>query len=209
MTTVIGFSQMLHEGRLGELTDRQSEVVGHIHTSSKHLNQLIEEVLDLSRVEEGRMTFHPEDVEPQRLMLEVAAGMSGLAEDRGVEIDVEAPDVGTFRLDPARFKQVLYNLIGNAVKFTEAGGHVRVRLWRDEHDELAVEVTDTGAGIAPEDLDRIFLPFEQSGRDHAGGAGLGLAVSRRIIDAQGGKIGVLSHPGKGSTFTVKLPPSRR
>jgi nitrogen-specific signal transduction histidine kinase len=204
MTTVIGFSEMLHQGKLGPLTERQTEIVGHIHTSSKHLNQLVAEVLDLARVEEGRMTFHPEDVQPHLLVAEVADGMGGLAADRGIHIEVDAPDVGTFRLDPARFKQVLYNLIGNGLKFTEAGGRVAVALRRDEHGELAVEVTDSGSGIRPEDLEKIFLPFEQ-GVHRNGGAGLGLAVSRRIVDAQGGRIGVLSEPGEGATFTVTLP----
>ena len=197
MTTVIGFGGMLHQGRLGELSERQHEVIGHIHTSSKHLNHLIGEVLDLSRVEEGRMTFHPEDMLTHLLVAEVADGMSGLAADRGVEIAVDAPDVGISHLDPGRFKQVLYNLIGNALKFTEAGGTVAVVLRRAEHGELAVDVTDDGAGIATEDLDKIFLPFEQGGDHRNGGAGLRLAVSRRIVNAQGGQISVLWAPRRG------------
>ncbi|MBI5103386.1 MAG: sensor histidine kinase [Solirubrobacterales bacterium] len=208
MTTVIGFSEMLAQGRLGELSERQREVVGHIHSSSQHLNKLIGEVLDLSRVEEGRLAFHPEDVEPHLLVAEVAEGMGGIAADRGVAIELDAPDVGTFRLDSARFKQVLYNLIGNALKFTEPGGRVTVRLWQEEHGELGVEVSDTGAGIPADQLERIFLPFEQGTRRN-GGAGLGLAVSRRIVDAQGGRIGVESALGEGSRFTVRLPAARR
>jgi signal transduction histidine kinase len=206
MTTVMGFSEMLAAGKLGDLTDRQQETVGHIHASSRHLNQLISEALDLSRVEEGRIHFAVEDVRPDLLVAEVAQTMSGLADDRDITIDVEAPDIGLWRMDPSRFKQVLYNLIGNAVKFTEAGGHVRVRLWRDEATgELGLEVTDTGTGIAPEDLDRIFLPFEQGGSGRNGGAGLGLAISHRIVDAQGGRIEVRSSVGEGSTFEVTLP----
>ncbi|QEC46399.1 HAMP domain-containing histidine kinase [Baekduia soli] len=207
MTTVIGFSEMLHQGKLGELSQRQTEIVGHIVTSSKHLNQLISEVLDLSRVEEGRMTFHPEDAAPHLLALEVVNGMSGLAHDRGITIDLDAPDTGAYRLDPARFKQVLYNLIGNAIKFTEAGGRVAVRLTRDDHGELGIEVHDNGPGIPADDLDKIFLPFEQ-GAHRNGGAGLGLAVTHRIIDAQGGRIHVSSEPGHGATFTVTLPRAR-
>jgi signal transduction histidine kinase len=209
MTTVMGFSEMLAAGRLGSLSDRQRETVGHIHASSRHLNQLISEALDLSRVEEGRIHFAPEDVRPHLLVAEVADSMSGLAADRNIDITVDAPDIGTWRMDPARFKQVLYNLIGNAVKFTESDGSVRVRLWRDEStEELALEVADTGAGIAPEDLDRIFLPFEQGGSGRNGGAGLGLAISHRIVDAQGGRIAVRSSIGEGSTFEVTLPLQR-
>jgi signal transduction histidine kinase len=205
MTTVIGFSEMLQGGALGELTDKQQEVVGHIVTGSRHLNQLINEVLDLSRVEEGRLTFHPEEAAPHKLVGEVVDGMRGLADDRGVRIVVDAPEIGTFRLDPSRFKQVLYNLIGNAVKFTEAGGEVIVTLRAAEHGELLVSVTDYGPGVHPDEVDRIFLPFEQ-GSYRSGGAGLGLAVSRRIVDAQGGRIDVASRPGEGATFTVTLPP---
>jgi signal transduction histidine kinase len=206
MTTVMGFSEMLARGRLGELSDRQRETVGHIHASSRHLNQLISEALDLSRVEEGRIHFAPEDVRPHLLVAEVADSMGGLADDRGIDIAVDAPDIGVWRVDPGRFKQVLYNLIGNAIKFTEGGGSVGVRLWRDEGtDELGLEVTDTGTGIAPEDLGRIFEPFEQGGSGRNGGAGLGLAISHRIVDAQGGRIAVRSSVGEGSTFEVTLP----
>jgi signal transduction histidine kinase len=206
MTTVIGFSEMLYEGKLGPLSEQQSKVVGHITTSSKHLNVLISEVLDLSRVEEGRLTFHPEDAEPHRLVAEVADTMSGMAEDRGIHLHVEAPDIGTFRLDAARFKQVLYNLIGNAIKFTEYDGHVTVQLRAADHGELAITVTDDGPGIPAADMEKIFLPFEQ-GVHRNGGAGLGLAVSRRIVDAQGGRIDVASPAGQGATFTVTLPPT--
>lgn len=204
MTTVIGFSEMLHDGKLGALTERQHEVIRHIVTSSRHLNQLVGEILDLSRVEEGRMTFHPTDVLPHELVSEVVDGMSGLAEDRAVTIEADAPNIGTFLLDPARFKQVVYNLLGNAIKFSEAGDRVIVRLALADHGELALTVTDHGPGIHADDLDRIFLPFEQ-GSHRNGGAGLGLAVSRRIADAQGGAIDVDSTPGEGATFTFRLP----
>jgi signal transduction histidine kinase len=204
MTTVMGFSEMLASGALGDLDAKQQEIVGHIVTGSRHLNHLINETLDLARVEEGRLTFHPEDVSPHELIAEVVDGMRGLADDRTIRIVVDAPDIGTFRLDPARFKQVLYNLIGNAVKFTEAGGEVMVALRAAEHGELLVSVTDYGPGVRPDELDKIFLPFEQ-GVHRNGGAGLGLAVSRRIVDAQGGRIEVASTPGEGATFTVTLP----
>jgi signal transduction histidine kinase len=203
----MGFSEMLVQGRLGELSDEQQEIVGHIHTSSQHLDRLLSEVLDLARVEEGRMHFAPQDVRPHLLVEEVVQGMGGLARDREIALAADAPDVGLHRLDPHRFKQVLYNLIANAVKFTEAGGEVTVRLRRDAAQELALDVIDTGIGIPAEDLDRIFLPFEQGARRN-GGAGLGLAISRRIVDAQGGRISVRSQPGQGSTFRVELPPDR-
>jgi signal transduction histidine kinase len=208
MTTVLGFGEMLAAGRLGELNERQHEALTHMNTSSAHLNQLIGEVLDLARVEEGRMQFAPQPVEPHVLVGEVADGMTGLATDRSVQLSVDAPDIGTYRLDPARFKQVLYNLIGNAIKFTEAGGEVTVRLWVDgDTGAIGLEVADTGVGIPPEDLDRIFEPFEQSASRN-GGAGLGLAITQRILDAQGGGVTVSSQPGDGSAFRVTLPAPR-
>jgi signal transduction histidine kinase len=204
MTTVIGFSEMLHDGRIGELTERQREVVGHIVTSSRHLNALLAEILDLSRVEEGRMTFHPQQVEPHVLVAEVVEGMRSVADDRGIHLDVDAPDIGPAMLDPARFKQVLYNLINNAIKFSDADGRVAVSLEGLDGEALAVKVSDDGPGVHAGDVDRIFLPFEQ-GRHRNGGAGLGLAVSRRIVDAQGGRIAVISEPGAGATFIVTMP----
>lgn len=206
MTTVMGFSEMLHAGKLGPVSDRQAEALGHIATSSRHLNQLLSEILDLSRVEEGRMAFDPQEVEPHVLVGEVVAGMRGLADDRQISLVTEAPDVGVARLDPARFKQVLYNLIGNAIKFTQAGGRVTVRLRRADGGALALDVIDNGPGLRPDELQRVFLPFEQ-GAHRNGGAGLGLAVSRRIADAQDGSIQVVSTPGRGATFTFTLPAS--
>jgi signal transduction histidine kinase len=139
---------------------------------------------------------------------EVVDSMNGLANDRSVQLSVDAADIGTYRLDPGRFKQVLYNLIGNAIKFTEAGGLVTVRLWADEEaGTIGLEVADTGMGIPPEDLDRIFMPFEQS-TPRNGGAGLGLAITQRILDAQGGGVTVTSQPGDGSAFRVTLPAPR-
>jgi signal transduction histidine kinase len=208
MTTVLGFGEMLAAERLGPLTERQAEALSHMNTSSKHLNQLIGEMLDLARVEEGRMQFSPEPVEPHVLVGEVVDSMNGLANDRSVQLSVDAADIGTYRLDPGRFKQVLYNLIGNAIKFTEAGGLVTVRLWADaEAGTIGLEVADTGMGIPPEDLDRIFMPFEQS-TPRNGGAGLGLAITQRILDAQGGGVTVTSEPGDGSAFRVTLPAPR-
>lgn len=204
MTTIIGFSELLHNGKVGELSDRQHEVIGHIVTSSRHLNQLLGEILDLSRVEEGRMTFNAQKVEPHVLVCEVVDGMRATADDRGVVLTCDAEPDGEAWLDPARFKQVLYNLISNAIKFTEAGGTVSVSLARAGSGALQIEVADEGPGIHPDETERIFLPFEQ-GYHRSGGAGLGLAVSRRIVDAQGGSIAVHSTPGRGATFRVLLP----
>jgi signal transduction histidine kinase len=205
MTTVIGFSELLHDGKIGALSEQQHEVVGHIVTSSRHLNQLLGEILDLSRVEEGRLTFNVEKVDPERLAGEVVDGMRATADDRSITLECSAAaDLGEAWLDPARFKQVLYNLISNAIKFTETGGTVSVSLSRASSGALQIDVADEGPGIHPDETERIFLPFEQ-GQHRNGGAGLGLAITRRIVDAQGGSIAVHSAPASGATFRVLLP----
>jgi signal transduction histidine kinase len=204
MTTVIGFSELLHDGKIGALSEQQHEVVGHIVTSSRHLNQLLGEILDLSRVEEGRLTFNVEKVDPERLAGEVVDGMRAMADDRSITLECHAGELGEAWLDPARFKQVLYNLISNAIKFTETGGTVSVSLSRAGSGALQIDVADEGPGIHPDETERIFLPFEQ-GQHRNGGAGLGLAITRRIVDAQGGSIVVHSTPASGATFRVLLP----
>jgi signal transduction histidine kinase len=187
MTTVIGFSELLHDGKIGALSEQQHEVVGHIVTSSRHLNQLLGEILDLSRVEEGRLTFNVEKVDPERLAGEVVDGMRAMADDRSITLECHAGELGEAWLDPARFKQVLYNLISNAIKFTETGGTVSVSLSRAGSGALQIDVADEGPGIHPDETERIFLPFEQ-GQHRNGGAGL-----------------VQSTPASGATFRVLLP----
>jgi signal transduction histidine kinase len=168
---------------------------------------LINDILDLSKVEAGRMEFRAESTRIETLVFEVCDVMRPLAEKKRIELAVEiAPDL-TAVLDPSRFKQVLYNYLSNAVKFTPLGGKVAVRVAREENSTFRLEVEDTGPGIAPQEIALLFQEFQQlSGNSSSEqGTGLGLALTRHIVQAQGGSVAVRSVLGSGSVFSVLLP----
>jgi PAS domain S-box-containing protein len=204
---IIGFSELLYDGRIGELAEEQREVIGDILTSSRHLLQLINDILDLSKVEAGRMEFRPERHRIETLVLEVRDVVRPMAEKKGIEIALEIPPDLCGTLDPARFKQVLYNYLSNAVKFTPDQGRVTVRILLEGADGFRLEVEDTGIGIPEEEIPRLFQEFAQlpNSRRAEQGTGLGLALTRHIVEAQGGSVSVRSTPGKGSVFSAVLP----
>ena len=206
---ILGFSELLVDERLGPLTDKQKEYITDILGCGRHLLQLINDVLDLSKVEAGKMAFYPEPFDPTLAVEDVCAVVTPLAYKKriavGRQIDPALPRV---ELDLQKFKQVLFNLLSNAVKFTEDRGEVTVRVRRTAEHEFCLEVSDTGIGIHHEDLARLFVEFQQldsSFTRRYEGTGLGLALTRKIVEAQGGRIEVESEPGKGSTFSVYLP----
>ena len=204
---IIGFSELLYDGRLGRLEDEQREVIGDMLTSSRHLLQLINDILDLSKVEAGRMEFRPERHRIESLVLEVRDVVRPMAEKKGIEIGIEVPPELCSTLDPARFKQVLYNYLSNAVKFTPDQGKVAVRIAPEGTNCFRLEVEDTGIGIPDEEIPRLFQEFAQlpNSRRAEQGTGLGLALTRHIVEAQGGSVSVRSAPGKGSVFSAVLP----
>lgn len=206
LNAIIGFSEVLQERMFGELNDRQAAYLDDIHTSGRHLLALIDDVLDLSKVEAGRIDLELADVDV-RDCLEMGLMMVGERARRGgvrLECDV-GPAVGPVRADARRLRQVVFNLLANAVRFTPEGGLVRATA-RREGDELLIAVTDTGPGIAPDQQDLIFETFRQGGdvRD-VEGTGLGLPLSRALVELHGGRLWVESHPGEGSTFVLALP----
>jgi signal transduction histidine kinase len=208
LNAIIGFAELMHDGKVGDVSDRQREFLGDILNSGQHLLTLINDVLDISRVEAGRLEFHPERVEAEPLVAQVATALRRSAEEKRIELTTDIdPDVETVWLDPARFRQVLFNYGSNAVKFTPEGGQVAIRLRRDGEDMLRLEVQDTGIGIAADDIDRLFSEFGQlhPGDAAARGAGLGLALTRGIVEAQGGCVAVHSVIGEGSVFTAVIP----
>jgi signal transduction histidine kinase len=206
LNAVIGFSEVL-EGRLfGDLNDKQAEYVADIHTSGRHLLTLINDILDLSKIEAGRMDLQLTSV----VLADVAQNSVALLRERAmrqgitVALDVD-PSVGVVDADERMVKQVLFNLITNALKFTPEGGRVVIAA-RGSEDEAQITVRDDGVGIAAPDLDRIFEEFQQVGTAHLQeGTGLGLAISRRFVELHGGSLRVESELGRGSTFTVTLP----
>jgi signal transduction histidine kinase len=209
LNAIIGFAELMHRGRVGPVLAAHQEYLGDILTSSKHLLQIINDVLDLAKVESGKMAFRAEAVDLAMLVNEVRDSLRGLATSHGLHVETEVAAVVTAAVvDPARVKQILYNYLSNAIKFTPDGGHVRVRLTPEGSDMFRIEVEDTGIGIPAEQLGRLFVEFQQleggTAKTHQG-TGLGLALSKRLAEAQGGRVGVRSTPGEGSTFSAILP----
>ena len=209
LNAIIGFADLLHAGAVPAESPKHKEFVGHIASSGRHLLQLINDVLDLSKVEAGKFEFAPEPLDLSRVVNDVINTMKTLIDRKEQDLKVEIdPGIGMVQIDPARFKQVLYNYISNAVKFTPEGGRVMVRVLPEGPDQFRLEVEDTGIGIAADDIPRLFVEFQQLdnslSKKHQG-TGLGLALTRRMVQAQGGSVGVRSQPGVGSVFHLVLP----
>jgi PAS domain S-box-containing protein len=208
LNAVIGFSELLEQEIFGELNDKQTAYVGNVLVSGRHLLQLVNDILDISKVEAGRMDLAYE-LTPIGSIVDVVRGViQALAAKKGIVFEVSVPDeLPEVRVDPGRIKQVLYNLISNAIKFTPRGGFVRLSA-QANGEHLVVKVADSGVGIARDDLGRLFREFEQlpqAGGVRPEGTGLGLALTKRLVELHGGKVEVESELGKGSTFSVYLP----
>jgi signal transduction histidine kinase len=207
LNAISGFSQVLRKGLFGEINDKQAEYLDDILASARHLRSLIDDVLDLSKVEAGQIELQ---VEPFSLPATLERGMVIVREraDRaGIRISLSSgPGVDTVIGDERRIRQVVFNLLSNAVKFAPAGGAIDVTAARLD-GEVRVSVRDNGPGIAPEDHMRIFAEFQQAaaGKQQREGTGLGLALSKRLVELHGGRIWVDSELGKGSTFVFTLP----
>ena len=208
LNAIIGFADIMHDGMVGELEPQQREFLGDILRSSRHLLHLINDVLDLAKIESGSLAVVPERVDLARVIGEVRDILRGMALERKLELELQlAGDLGWVSVDPAKLRQILYNYVSNALKFTAEGGRVAIRAAL-AGDAFRIEVEDTGIGIANEDLRYLFLPFRQldaSATKRFPGTGLGLALTRRLAEAHGGKVGVHSVRGAGSTFWVELP----
>jgi PAS domain S-box-containing protein len=209
LNAIIGFAELLYDGQVTPDMPQFKEFMHDILTSGQHLLQLINDVLDLSKVEAGRLDFHPEDTAVERIVGDAIGIMRALAAQKHLVIDQEIdPAIGTVFVDRARLKQVLYNYLSNAIKFTPVGGRVVVSASAESGDRFRIAVRDTGIGISAADLQRLFVEFNQleagAAKKHQG-TGLGLALTKRLIEAQGGRVGVESIPGEGSTFFAELP----
>jgi len=208
LNAVIGFSEVLIDRLFGELNDKQDEYLQDILSSGRHLLSLINDILDLSKIEAGRMELElgvfdmPVALDNALTLVRERASRHGIA--LGVSVD---PRVGEFVADERKVKQILVNLLSNAVKFTPEGGRVDVSLTR-ANGSVEIAVTDTGIGIAPEDQEAIFEEFRQVGTDYTRkreGTGLGLPLAKRFVELHGGRMWVKSEVGRGSTFTFSLP----
>jgi len=207
LNAIIGFSEVLTERMFGDLNEKQEEYLKDIYAAGQHLLSLINDILDLSKIEAGRMELEVADFSLPAALDNALTLVRERASRRGITLGRAIDDrVGMIRGDERKVKQVLLNLLSNSLKFTPEGGRIDVRAAM--HDGMAeVSVADTGVGIAPEDQDAIFEEFRQVGTadKKVEGTGLGLALSRKFIELHGGRIWVQSEPGKGSTFSFTLP----
>ena len=208
LNAIIGFSEVLDARMFGELNKKQAEYVKDIHESGHHLLALVNDILDLSKIEAGRMELDlsrfdlPQTLESAVLMVQERATRHGLT----VDLDIDK-DLGSVYGDERRIKQVVLNLLSNAVKFTPDGGRIEITA-KPVNDTVQIAVRDTGVGVAKEDQAAIFEEFRQVQSDQARkqeGTGLGLALTKKFIELHRGTLGVDSAPGQGSTFTVTLP----
>ncbi|MBI2571808.1 MAG: hypothetical protein HYV63_32765 [Candidatus Schekmanbacteria bacterium] len=211
LNAIIGFAELMHNGKVGPVSEQHREYLGDILTSSRHLLQLINDVLDLAKVEAGRMELRPEPLELARLVGEVRVILRAVASAKLIVVttDIDA-SCAHLTLDPGKLKQVLYNYLSNALKFTADGGRVCIRARPEDCASWRLEVIDTGIGIDHSELGHLYTEFRQldgGTSKRYPGSGLGLALTRRIVEAQGGRVGVASTPGKGSTFFAVLPRS--
>ena len=207
LNAVIGFSEVLLERMFGDLNERQDEYVRDIWSSGKHLLELLNDILDLSKVEAGRMDLEWSTFSVREALENGLALMRERAARKSISLILEvSPEIGLFHADELRFRQVVLNLLSNAVKFTPEAGEVVVRATSDG-PEVLVTVTDTGIGVAPADQARIFESFQQGGRgaQQHEGTGLGLTLCRRIVGLLGGRMWLESEVGRGSTFGFAVP----
>jgi signal transduction histidine kinase len=210
MNAIIGFTRLVRRRSKDTLPDKQYENLGKILVSAEHLLKLINEILDLSKIEAGKIEFHLEDIEVAPLMRNLAETAQPLADANANKLIVRCPDdLGWIHADVTRVRQIVLNLLSNACKFTE-NGEVSLAVAKNGADDDFVEfaVSDTGIGMTPGQLDKLFQEFVQADSSTAkkfGGTGLGLAISQKLCRAMGGDISVTSTPGTGTTFVARLP----
>jgi signal transduction histidine kinase len=209
LNAVLGFAQLLKGGVIKPDSPKFAGYLGQIASSGQHLLQLIDSLLDQAKAASGQLGFQLRAVDLGEAVHEAVAMLEAKCEQRGVIVDAHVqPTLGPALADPLRLRQVLLNLVGNAVKFSQKGGRVTVRAMQGEGTWARVEVEDAGIGIAAGDLPRLFTAFTQLSEGNTkshDGTGIGLALVRRIVEAQGGEVGVSSSPGEGSTFHFTLP----
>jgi signal transduction histidine kinase len=215
VNAVLGYNQLLQEGIFGDLNTDQLQVVDKVQRSTTHLLELINDILDISKIEAGKLEIAPEPVDLLQLIEDTLTSIQLMADEKGLELRADMPEALTVTTDPARVRQILLNLLSNAVKFTDEGRivvTVRTRTGQNERNTgeprecVEIRVSDTGPGISPDDLERIFEEFEQA--DTAAsreGTGLGLPISRRLAGLLGGELLLQSEVGAGSVFILRLP----
>jgi signal transduction histidine kinase/HAMP domain-containing protein/putative methionine-R-sulfoxide reductase with GAF domain len=208
LNAIIGFSEVLLERMFGEINEKQDDYLRDIHSSGRHLLTLINDILDLSKIEAGRMELEVSTFDLTSALSNAMTLVRERAQRHAISLAQQVePQLGEITADERKFKQILVNLLSNAVKFTPDGGRIEVSACREEHN-VVIAVHDTGIGIAAEDQATVFEEFRQVGRDYTNkqeGTGLGLALTKKFVELHGGRIWLESEPGKGSTFTFTIP----
>jgi signal transduction histidine kinase len=208
LNAVIGFSEVLLERMFGEVNPKQEEYLQDILSSGKHLLSLINDILDLSKIEAGRMELEAQPFDLPSALDNALTLIKERAARNSIALDVHVdPRIGEILADERKIKQVLLNLLSNAVKFTPEGGKITMSAVMNG-TSVEISVADTGIGIAAEDQEKVFEEFRQVGDDYARkreGTGLGLALARRLVELHGGTLSLQSELGKGSTFTFTIP----
>jgi signal transduction histidine kinase len=211
LNAIIGFAEVIKTGMLGRISDRYRDYGTDIFNSGTHLLGLINEILDLAKLEAGRLELREEDVDLAATVDACMTFVEGQARHGGIRLSAIADDtIRCVRADDRRLRQILINLLANAVKFTPEGGEVRVS-WRREEQALAIAVSDTGIGIAPEDLPKAMMTFGQVENNvsrKVEGTGLGLPLVKHLVELHGGKLTIESEVGEGTTAIVRLPLDR-
>ncbi|OJH49490.1 multi-sensor signal transduction histidine kinase [Methanohalophilus portucalensis FDF-1] len=208
LNSIIGFSTILKDRKHGDLNENQTRYISNVLKSGKHLLDLINDILDISKIEAGRMGYEPENVNLSETVGEVVTLMQPMANKKHIELtsNIEPEDIVIFA-DKIKFKEIMYNLLSNAIKFTPQKGKVAITS-QLVSDNIEISISDNGIGIPDEKYQSIFDPFKQldsSSTRKYGGTGLGLAIVKRYVKMHGGSIRVESEPGKGSTFTLAIP----
>src|SRR5437868_6518635 len=209
LTIISGVINFFTSGRLGELTPEQRHMVSMMERNTQSLIELVNDLLDAAKLESGTLQLEPAAVELPPLADELRETMSALAREKEIALTTDVPDaLPPARADRAKLRRILVNLLSNAIKFTPKGGRVELRAERDGDERLRISVTDTGVGIPPEDIERLFDKYEQA-RSRATrsqkGTGLGLYITKQLVELHGGEINVQSQVGHGSTFSFTLP----
>jgi PAS domain S-box-containing protein len=209
LNAIIGFAQLMHDAKVGPISSEHKDFLADILSSGRHLLLLINDVLDLSKVEAGKMEIHPEPVDLESLVLEVRATLHGLTGPKKLQLKTAVDgSLSGIVADRRSFKQVLYNFLSNAIKFSGEGAEIQIRITPEDNNSFRLEVEDSGIGIAAENIGKLFIEFQQidsKNNKKYPGTGLGLALTKRIVEAQGGRVGVTSELGRGSTFFAVLP----
>src|SRR5579883_331872 len=209
LNAIIGFAEIIHSEKVDKVSPKHKEFLEDIIQSGKHLLQLINDILDLAKIESDEMEFHPEVININHVIEEVLIlfQQNIITKKLQVQINIDSK-LKRIIIDPTRLKQVIYNYFSNAIKFTPENGSITIRVMPEDATHFRIEVEDTGVGIAGADLKKLFVKFQQLDSSHGKkyqGAGIGLALTRHIVEAQKGRVGVTSTPKKGSVFFAILP----